>query len=782
MILAAASACLSIAVSSLAEVAPPASNYQVENLGRGLLALRTGDSSVYVGWRLLGTDPAGLAFNLYRTTGGAAPLRLNATPLLVTTDFVDTTADLTQTNAYSVRPVLKGVELAASGAFSLPANAPTQQYLTVPLQRPAGGNVEVPEGNPTQAVTYSPNDASVADLDGDGEYEIVLKWDPSNARDNASAGLSGRQLIDAYRLDGTLLWRIDLGRNIRAGAHYTQFIVADLDGDGKAEVACKTADGTVDGAGTVIGDATRDYRSLLVANDGIQVPATNDARYGKVLAGPEFFTVFDGLTGAALATSNYLAGRDPIGGWGGIGGNGNSDTNGNRGDRFLAGLAYLDGKLPSVIMARGYYGRSVIAAWDYRQVNGAGQLTSRWVFDSGVPTATGFPWAGSSPFSGQGNHNLSVADVDADGRQEIIYGSMVVDDNGVGLFSTGLRHGDALHAGDLVPARPGLEVFGVHESEGNTLSLGTPGMALYDARDGQIIWSFLPGRDVGRGMASDIDPRTPGYEFWGATEVGLLDGQGNRVADAPTTVNHAVWWDADPLRELEDGNWVGKWDWNTSTLTRLLTAEGATSNNGTKQNAAITGDVLGDWREEVIFRAADNLSLRIYATTIPATNRLFTLMHDPQYRTAIAWQNVGYNQPPHPSFFIGDGMAEPAAPPVWHLDTDAPAFRKLSPSLRNLPPLGILLPVYIKAELVDLLDDKSKARIVNVTSSGDGGKQRRHELPDVVILDDLLVLLRAERDRNADRVYTIDVEGVDASGNTVVESVEVKVTRSWFPW
>jgi rhamnogalacturonan endolyase len=777
MVLAAVSACLSMAQLSLAEDAPPAPKYQVENLGRGVVALRTGDNSVYVGWRLLGTDPAGLSFNLYRSSGGEPPVRLNATPLLTTTDFVDITADLAQVNAYSVRPVLEGVELAASGAFILPANSPTQPYLNVPLQRPAGGNVDVPAGHVTQAFTYSPNDASVADLDGDGEYEIVLKWDPSNARDNASAGLSGRQLIDAYRLDGTLLWRIDLGRNIRAGAHYTQFIVADLDGDGKAEVACKTADGTVDGAGTVIGDAGKDYRSLLLPTDGIQVAATNDARYGKVLAGPEYFTVFDGLTGAALATTNYLPGRDPIGGWGGIGGNGNSDSNGNRGDRFLAGLAYLDGNLPSVLMARGYYGRSVIAAWDYRD----GALTSRWVFDSGVPTATGFPWAGSSPYSGQGNHNLSVADVDADGKQEIIYGSMVVDDNGVGLFSTGLRHGDALHAGDLVPSRPGLEVYGVHESEGNTLSLNTPGMALYDARDGQIIWSFLPGRDVGRGMASDIDPRTPGYEFWGPADVGLLDGQGNRVSDAPGTVNHAVWWDADLLRELEDANWVSKWDWNTSTLTRLLTADGAASNNGTKQNAAITGDLLGDWREEVVFRSADNLSLRIYSTTIPAANRLYTLMHDPQYRTAIAWQNVAYNQPPHPSFFIGDGMAAPPAPPVRHLDTEAPVFAKLAPSLRSLPPLGILLPVLIKAELVDLIDPDARARIVNVTSSGDDGRRHRHELPDVVILDDLLVLLRAERDRNADRIYTIDVEGVDAAGNTVVESVEVRVTRSWWP-
>src|SRR5262245_60095578 len=399
-----------------------ASTYEVENLGRAVVAMRTGDSSVYVGWRLLGTDPADVAFNLYRSTNGAAPVRLNGAPLTMTTDFVDTGADLAQVNAYSVRPVLRGIELAPSAAFTLAANAASLPYLNVPLQRPAGVNVDVPAGNPTQAVTYSPNDASVADLDGDGEYEIVLKWDPSNARDNASAGLSGRQIIDAYELDGTLLWRIDLGRNIRSGAHYTQFMVYDLDGDGRAEVACKTADGTVDGAGRVIGDATKDYRSLIVLTDGILVPATNDARYGKVLAGPEYFTVFDGLTGRALATTNYIPSRDPIDSWGGIGGNGNNDNNGNRGDRFLAAVAYLDGHLPSVVTARGYYGRTVLAAWDWR----GGQLTSRWVFDSGRSNGNGFPWAGSNPFNGQGNHNLAVADVDHDGRDEIVYGSMVV--------------------------------------------------------------------------------------------------------------------------------------------------------------------------------------------------------------------------------------------------------------------------------------------------------------------------------------------------------------------
>jgi rhamnogalacturonan endolyase len=631
----------------------------MENLGRGAVAVRASEATVYVGWRLLGTDPAEVAFNVYRSAGGGVPSKLNARPIAVTTDFVDATADLSLTNVYTVRPVRAGRELAASAPATLGANSPIRQFLTVPLQRPAGGAVEVPAGAKTGDYTYSPNDTSVGDLDGDGEYEIVVKWDPSNARDTASPGLSGRPLLDAYRLDGTRLWRIDLGRNIRAGAHYTQFIVYDLDGDGRAELACKTADGTVDGLGRVIGDGSKDYRSLEVPTDGVLVQDAADRRYGKVLAGPEYFTIFDGQTGAALATTIYIPGREPQDGWGGIGGNGGTDNNGNRVDRFLAGVAYLDGRLPSVIMARGYYGRSVLAAWDWRK----GQLTSRWVFDSGSAPPP-YPNPAASTYSGQGNHSLAVADVDGDGRDEIVYGSMVVDDNGKGLFSTGLRHGDALHVGDLDPARPGLEVFGIHENEEATVELRTPGLALYDARSGQILWSLLPGGDVGRGLAADIDPRYRGAEFWTNAPVGLLDVTGARIADAPPTVNFAVWWDADPLRELLDSNWIGKWDWKSSAVIRLLSAAGAASNNGTKATPALSADILGDWREEVIWRADDNQSLRIYTTTIPATDRIQTLMHDPQYRVAIAWQNIGYNQPPHPSFFLGDGMKPPPHPRI----------------------------------------------------------------------------------------------------------------------
>jgi rhamnogalacturonan endolyase len=310
-------------------------------------------------------------------------------------------------------------------------------------------------------------------------------------------------------------------------------------------------------------------------------------------------------------------------------------------------------------MARGYYGRTVLAAWDWRK----GRLTSRWVFDSGSAPPP-YPNPTASPYSGQGNHSLAVADVDADGQDEIVYGSMVVDDDGKGLFSTGLRHGDALHVGDLDPGRPGLEVFGIHENEEATVKLGTPGLALYDARAGRVLWSLLPGGDVGRGLAADIDPRHRGDEFWTNAPVGLLDAAGTRIADAPPTVNFAVWWDADPLRELLDSNWIGKWDWKTSAVSRLLTATGAASNNGTKATPALSGDILGDWREEVIWRADDNESLRIFTTTISAANRLHTLMHDPQYRAAIAWQNVGYNQPPHPSFFLGDGMKPPPHPRI----------------------------------------------------------------------------------------------------------------------
>jgi rhamnogalacturonan endolyase len=582
------------------------SQRQMENLGRGIVALRHCSDSVFISWRLLATDPDGIAFNVYRSTAKQTR-KINTKPVTGGTYFIDTGADFSGPGSYFVKTVISGRETGAnSKTFVLPANAPVRNYISLPLQNIAG---------------YTPNDASVGDLDGDGEYEIVLHQN-GRGRDNSQNGITDPPVFQAYKMDGTLLWTISLGKNIREGAHYTQFMVYDLDGDGRAEIAMKTADGTIDGKGNPVGDSTKDWRDSN----------------GRILAGPEYFTVFSGLTGEALATTDYIPNRYPTDGWGGHGGNGGNDNNGNRVDRFLACIAYLDGIHPSVVMCRGYYGRTVLAAWDFRD----GKLLSRWVFDSKN---------GEDPFSGQGNHNLSVADVDNDGRDEIIYGSMVVDDNGKGLYSTGLRHGDAIHVSDLDPSVPGLEVFGIHEIEDNTTG---PGAALYDARTGTIRWQGHMNKDVGRGVAANIDADNPGAEMWWSGSDGLYNMKGEKIGVSPSSTNFLIYWDGDLTRELLDGNHIDKYK-----VGRIFTAEGCVSSNGSKSTPALSADILGDWREELVERTADNKELRIYISTIPTRHRLSTLMHDPQYRLGIAWQNVGYNQPPHTSFYIGEDMKKP---------------------------------------------------------------------------------------------------------------------------
>jgi hypothetical protein len=447
-----------LVMTFLISVAPGAeAQREMENLGRGLVALNQGDGKVYVGWRLLGTDPNEIAFNLYRTTDGAAPVKLNDQPLVQSTNYVDGTVDLSRTNAYFVRPVVNGHEQEASGACSLPADAATRPYIAIPLQTPEG---------------YTPNDASVGDLDDDGEYEIVLHQ-AGRGRDNAQSGMTDPTILEAYRLDGTFLWRINLGHNIREGAHYTQFMVYDLDGDGS---------------------------------------------------------------------------------------------------------------------------------------------------------------------------------------DEIVYGACAIDHDGRGLYSTGLGHGDAMHLSDIDPDRPGLEVWAIHENPAHPF-----GGNLRDAATGKVLWG-LDLRDPGRGLAMDIDPRHRGYECWTNNSNGLYTCKGEKISDAkPRSCNMGVWWDADLLRELLDGTTISKWDYTTGTTLTLLRAEGCSRNNGSKANPCLCADILGDWREEVIWRTSDNKELRIYTTTIPAERRLPTLMHDPVYRLGVAWQNVAYNQPAHTGFYLGEGMKEPPA-------------------------------------------------------------------------------------------------------------------------
>ncbi len=579
---------------------------QMEHLGRGVVAVNQGGGKIYVGWRMLATDPEDIAFNLYRSTAEAKAVRLNKEPLIKSTNFVDESADPNQPNSYFVRPIVEGKELEPSAAFKLVANAPVREYISIAIQTPEG---------------CRPSDASVGDLDGDGEYEIILKQE-MRPHDNARSGVTGQTKLEAYKLDGTFLWRINLGKNIREGAHYTQFMVYDLDGDGRAEVACKTADGTVDGKGKVIGDADADYRN----SDGF------------ILDGPEYLTVFDGLTGGELATVDYIPPRGRVEGWG--------DRTGNRADRFLAAIAYLDGQRPSLVMCRGYYTRTVLAAWNFRD----GKLTNIWTFDSDDGTA------GNREYRGQGNHNLSVGDVDGDGKDEIIYGACAIDDDGRGLYSTGLGHGDAMHLSDIDPERDGLEVFSVHE-----MPRHSNGANLRDAATGEVIWG-LPLGDTGRALAIDIDPRYKGFECWTNGSRDLYNCKGERIGYRPRSCNMAVWWDDDLLRELLDGTRIYKWDYENNETTILLRARRCSRNNGSKSNPCLCADILGDWREEVIWRSRDNNQLRIYTTTIPTNRRFSTFMHDPIYRLGIAWQNVGYNQPAHTGFYFGVGMQEAVQP------------------------------------------------------------------------------------------------------------------------
>jgi rhamnogalacturonan endolyase len=576
-----------------------------EDLDRGPVAVKVSEG-VYVGWRLLATDPSDISFEVYRDG-----VKITPEPITSSTNLLDPDGRLD--SLYQVNAIVDGKVWSQTPQFAVWE----KPYLSIPLEKPQGG-----VSKDGVIYSYEANDASAADLDGDGEYEIVLKWDPTNAHDNAHDGYTGEVYLDAYKLNGTRLWRINLGKNIRAGAHYTQFMVYDLDGDGKAEVACKTADGTVDGLGQVIGDPNADYRTSV----------------GRILSGPEYLTIFEGETGKALVTVDYEPPRGRVSDWG--------DNYGNRVDRFLACIAYLDGKMPSLVMCRGYYTRTVLVAYNWRD----DKLTKVWTFDSNK----GYP-----QYEGQGNHNLSVADVDFDGKDEIIYGACAIDHDGTGLYNTRLGHGDAMHLGYLDPDRPGFQVFAVHEPKPNPA-----GIEFRDAATGELLWGIPTDYDVGRGLCADIDPRYPGEEAWAANSA-LYSCKGDIISHTrPSSINFAIWWDGDLLRELLDSNRIDKWDYTKSTTVNLMTAAGCSSNNGTKATPCLQADILGDWREEVIWKTANSSELRIFTTTHLTDYRIPTLMHDHVYRLGVAWQNVAYNQPPHTGFHLGHGMTLPEL--VWH--------------------------------------------------------------------------------------------------------------------
>lgn len=593
------------------------SKLKKEQLNRGIVAIKKNANTNFISWRYLSSDPINIAFNIYRDN-----VKLNKKPITRATCFEDKVSS-GKAITYTIKSIINGNESKVNEQYTIPANAPIG-YINIPLEVPQGGTT--PSG---QEYIYSPNDASIGDVDGDGEYEIILKWDPSNAHDNSHKGYTGNVYIDCYKLNGTKLWRIDLGKNIRAGAHYTQFMVYDLDADGKAEIVMKTADGTVDGKGIVIGNKNADYRN------------TN----GFILEGNEYLTVFNGLTGEAMQTIPYNPPRGDWQDWG--------DNHGNRVDRFLACIAYLDGEYPSVVMCRGYYTRTVLAAYDWRN----GKLTERWVFDTKTP--------GNEAYKGQGNHNLRVGDVDGDGFDEIIYGSCAIDHDGNGLYSTGLGHGDALHLTVFDPTRKGLQVWDCHENKRD-------GSTFRDAATGEILFQIPSPTDVGRCMAADIHPDYPGVEMWSWESGGIRNVKGEIIDTVMKniSVNMACWWDGDLIRELLDKNKITKYDYKNGGVKTLLVADSCVSNNGTKATPCIQGDIIGDWREEVLLRTEDNKNLRLYISTHDTDYRFHCFAEDPIYRISMATQNVGYNQPTQPGFYFGPDLGKcfPEKDMVIHSD------------------------------------------------------------------------------------------------------------------
>ena len=657
---------LAATMGSQAQITPTS---QMEKLNRGVVALpdATGMGN-FVSWRFLGTDSEDTRFDVLRD-GEAV-----ATDLTVTNyeyfswDFDDPTE-----HEYQVVVKRNGEVVETTD----PVKPWATLYKQLKLNRPATGTAN--------GGTYTPNDCSVGDVDGDGEYEIFVKWDPSTSKDNSQSGVTDNVYIDCYKLDGTQLWRIDLGRNIRAGAHYTQFQVYDYDGDGRAELMCKTAPGSKDGQGNYVNQAATDDR--IKAADNTKSHVTSD---GRINSGHEYLTVFNGLTGAAIHTIAYYPNRNAKAelseaagtfNWDDRSGKNDKGNYGNRGERYLAATAYLDGpdKNPYGIFSRGYYTYAYIWAVGFdgqelktKWLHSSSSKTAYTLTDENGTTTTYHPTVCTSGLGrytmyANGNHNLSVGDVDGDGCDEIIWGSAALDHDGKMLYSVGFGHGDAIHLADLDPDRPGLELFDVHEEK------GTYAWDLHDAATGEIIWKGGPaGQDNGRGLAADIIADNRGYEFWsayggpeGVTERNqnpFSAQTGEQVGPKAASMNFRIYWDGDLQDELLDGTDVQKYDAATGNRTTLGVGSMALSKlgspascNSTKSTPCLSADLFGDWREEVILRSTtDDATLNIYTTITPTEYRVPTLMHDHTYRMGICWQNTAYNQPPHLGYYLPD--------------------------------------------------------------------------------------------------------------------------------
>lgn len=623
--------------------------WRTEKLTRGVVAIpqSSNGSSYLVSWRMLDTDDDYTTFDVIKD-GEVVKSDINNS-----TNYFDIQGSPTTT--YRIVTKQHGEPVDTTEAITPWADI----YMQLRLDRPAGGTFHDVE------YSYAPNDCSAADADGDGEYELVVKWEGVVA-DNSQGGFTSPTIFDCYKLDGTKLWRIDMGHNIRSGPHYVPFLFYDFDADGKAEFIVKTAPGTIDGTGKYVSEAATD--ETIRATDNTKEHLNGG---GQVMYGPEFLTVFNGETGAAIHTVYYNPNRGCfVGGapqlrtdiWG--------DDYANRSERYLATVAYLDGPQgrASAVMCRGYYTRAYLWAVDFDGTH----LTTRWRHASLSPKTVmttdqengkdvrqydrAIYEGATTNFTAyaQGNHNLSAGDTDGDGRDEIIYGSAAIDDDGTLMWNTGLGHGDAMHMGDLMPDHPGLEVFSVHE-------WGPFGMHISDAATGELLVHKTGGGDTARGMAADVAP-SRGSEYWYFGDGNMYTADGSVVGNSMSYI-FRIYWDGDVYDELlSDVSRHNQPFLEKFNVGRVLVGGKQVYEhgynvtcNGTKGTPCLTADLFGDWREEMIFyNNEDKQTLNIFSTSSISGARVPCLMLDHTYRLAIAWQNVGYNQPPHLGYYLPD--------------------------------------------------------------------------------------------------------------------------------
>lgn len=559
-----------------------------ENLNRGLIASLARDSkSVYLSWRLLETDPADVAFNLYRSVNGKTK-RLNTKPIKQTCDFTDTTPSDGAT--YWVSAVVNKKEQPSHKVEVSFNQLNTPNYTSIKLK-----NKDIKAGK-----------IALADLNGDGTYDYIIRTPSSNVDPGNPGDMTGKTYqIEAYLSDGTWLWTKDLGLGIEPGVWYSPFVAYDFNGDGKAEIALKTAP---------------DH-------------AQRNAQ-GRVDSGEEYLSILDGMTGKEIARANWPGRNHRYG-------------NLNRQNRNQIGMAFLDGKTPYILAARGTYKLMTVDAW----ILNGDKLERAWRWDGDEENPI---------VRSMGSHNMISADIDGDGRDEIILGSCAIDDNGTLLWSTGLGHPDKIYLTDIDPRRPGMELFLCLEPWHDN----GRGVCVVDPKDGKPIWNIGHKTfHVGDGMVADFDPTHPGLECFatedrkgGSTDKYLLTSDGQKIGsgdDVPPCRNWA-WWDADLLRETFKGD-DNRWGAGSSSDGRkqsIIKWKGETLTEGIEGDILMIADMIGDWREEVITALPGEL--RIYHTNIPAKDRRVTLMQDALYRNYVTHRSMGYPQAPVPSYYLGE--------------------------------------------------------------------------------------------------------------------------------